>query len=197
MISYEDALRNADSKNELRLRVKLESKRENKPIEGDGDLMIVDDEARPGPVTDRQPFVSNLADSKTTDSGSQPMLNTKPLFKLMVERRASDLFFTCNAPIKIKIEGQIMPVNKQVLSPDEVRAAAFGMMTPEQNEYFKRELEIDFAISEPGLGRFRVAVFYQRGYPAMVLRYITADMPKLDQLGLPDILRDLTVLRAD
>ncbi len=78
-----------------------------------------------------------------------------------------------------------MPVNKQVLSPDEIRAAAFGLMTPEQLEFFKRELEIDFAISEPGLGRFRVAVFYQRGYPAMVLRYITADMPKLDQLGPP------------
>ena len=139
--------------------------------------------------------MNNLADLKVASSGSQPMLNTKPLFKLMVERRASDLFFTCNAPIKIKIEGQIMPVNKQVLSPDEVRAAAFGVMTPEQLEYFKRELEIDFAISEPGLGRFRVAVFYQRGYPAMVLRYITADMPKLDQLGLPDILRDLTMIR--
>jgi twitching motility protein PilU len=139
--------------------------------------------------------VSNLADLKVSSSGSQPTLNTKPLFKLMVERHASDLFFTCNAPIKIKIEGQIVPVNKQVLSPDEVRAAAIGLMTPEQLEYFKRELEIDFAISEPGLGRFRVAVFYQRGYPAMVLRYITADMPKLDQLGLPDILRDLTALR--
>jgi twitching motility protein PilU len=139
--------------------------------------------------------VSNLADLKLSSSGSQPVLNTKPLFKLMVERRASDLFFTCNAPIKIKIEGQIMPVNKQVLTPDEVRAAAFGLMNPDQMEYFKRELEIDFAISEPGLGRFRVAVFYQRGYPAMVLRYITADMPKLDQLGLPDVLRELTLMR--
>ena len=139
--------------------------------------------------------MSSLAELKVSSSGAQPVLNTKPLFKLMVERRASDLFFTCNAPIKIKIEGQIMPVNKQVLSPDEVRAAAFGVMTPEQMEYFKRELEIDFAISEPGLGRFRVAVFYQRGYPAMVLRYITADMPKLDQLGLPDVLRDLTLMR--
>src|SRR5256885_8729822 len=50
-----------------------------------------------------------------------PTLNTKPLFKLMVEKKASDLFFTPNAPIKIKIEGQILPVNKQVLAPDTVR----------------------------------------------------------------------------
>jgi twitching motility protein PilU len=121
--------------------------------------------------------------------------NTRPLFKLMVERRASDLFFTPNAPIKIKIEGQIHAVNKQVLSPDAVRAAAFSLMSPEQIEYFQRELEIDFAISETGLGRFRVAIFYQRGYPAMVMRYITAEMPRIDQLGLPEILTDLTKLK--
>ncbi len=106
------------------------------------------------------------------------VMNTKPLFKLMVEKKASDLFFTSNAPIKIKIEGQIFPVNKQVLPPETVRQAALGLMTAEQIEHFNEELEIDFAISEPGLGRFRVNVFYQRGYPAMVLRYITADMPR-------------------
>jgi twitching motility protein PilU len=124
---------------------------------------------------------------------AQPTLNTKPLFQLMVEKKASDLFFTSNAPVKIKIEGQIFPVNKQVLSPDTVRQAAYGLMTPEQVEYFNEELEIDFAISEPGLGRFRVNVFYQRGYPSMVLRYITADMPRLDVLGLPEILKDLVM----
>src|ERR1700752_1641218 len=56
--------------------------------------------------------------------GGHPTLNTKPLFKLMVEKKASDLFFTSNAPIKIKIEGQILPVNRQVLSPDTVRQTA-------------------------------------------------------------------------
>jgi twitching motility protein PilU len=122
-------------------------------------------------------------------------LQTRPLFKLMVERNASDLFFTSNASIKIKIEGQIHSVNKQVLSPETVRAAAFGLMTPEQIAFFERELEIDFAISEPGLGRFRVAIFYQRGYPAMVMRYITADMPRIDQLGLPELVTDLSKLR--
>ena len=128
---------------------------------------------------------------KLGSTGPQTALNTRPLFKLMVERGASDLFFSSNAPIKIKIEGQIHSVNKQVLSPDAVRSAAFGLMTPEQLEHFQRELEIDFAISEPGLGRFRVNIFYQRGYPAMVLRYITASMPKLEALGLPDVLTDL------
>ena len=125
----------------------------------------------------------------------QPQLNTKPLFKLMVERRASDLFFTANAPIKIKIEGQIYPINKNVLTAEVVRQTAFALMSAEEREFFQRELEIDFAISEPGLGRFRVNVFMQRGYPAIVLRYITADMPRLESLGLPDIVRDLVMLR--
>src|SRR6201997_3551540 len=123
------------------------------------------------------------------------VMNTKPLFKLMVERKASDLFFTCNAPVKIKIEGKIFPVNKQVLSPETVRQAALGLMTQEQIEHFNEELEIDFAISEPGLGRFRVNVFYQRGYPAMVLRYITAEMPRLEDLGMPEIFKDLVMLK--
>ena len=128
-------------------------------------------------------------------SARHPTLNTKPLFKLMVEKKASDLFFTSNAPIKIKIEGQILPVNKQVLSPDTVRQTAFALMSPEQRDHFLQEWELDFAISEPGLGRFRVNVFMQRGYPAMVLRYITADMPRLDTLGLPEVVSELVLLK--
>src|SRR6185437_13046037 len=130
-----------------------------------------------------------------TLAGAPATLNTKPLFKLMVEKKASDLFFTSNAPIKIKIEGQIFPVNKQVLAPETVRQTALALMSTEQREHFLKEWEIDFAISEPGLGRFRVNVFMQRGYPAMVLRYITADMPRLDSLGLPEVMRDLIMMK--
>ena len=128
-------------------------------------------------------------------SGPQSNLNTKPLFKLMAEKQASDLFFTANAPVKIKIEGQIHPVNRNVLTPEVVRQTALALMKPEQREHFLREQEIDFAISEPGLGRFRVNVFLQRGYPAMVLRYISAHMPRFENLGLPEVMRDLVMLR--
>ncbi len=68
-------------------------------------------------------------------------------------------------------------------------------MSAEQLEHFQNELEIDFAISEPGVGRFRAAVFHQRGYPALVLRYISVDTPKLDELGLPDTLSELAMLK--
>jgi twitching motility protein PilU len=127
--------------------------------------------------------------------GSHGTLNTRPLFKLMVEKRASDLFFTANAPIKIKIEGQIFPVNKNILTPEVVKQTAYALMTNEQRDHFLQEFELDFAISEPGLGRFRVNVFLQRGFPAMVLRYISADMPRLDGLGLPEVMRDLIMLK--
>jgi twitching motility protein PilU len=137
-----------------------------------------------------------LSDAVTAAVTSRhPTLNTKPLFKLMVEKKASDLFFTSNSPIKIKIEGQILPVNKQVLSPETVRQTAFALMSAEQREHFVNEWELDFAVSEPGLGRFRVNVFMQRGFPAMVMRYITADMPRLDSLGLPQVVSELTLLK--
>lgn len=118
-------------------------------------------------------------------------MNVKPLFKLMVEKRASDLFFTPYSPVKIKIDGKIMSVNKMELSPKQVRQAAMEIMTEEQLEALARDLEVDFAVSETGLGRFRVNVFHQRGNLALVMRYITAEMPTLEELGMPDTFGDL------
>jgi twitching motility protein PilU len=122
-------------------------------------------------------------------------MNVKPLFKLMVDKKASDLFFTTHAPVMIKIEGKIMPVNKMELTPKMVRQAALELMNENQLEEFTRNLEIDFAVSEPGLGRFRVNIFHQRGNVAMVLRYVTPNLPTLEDLGMPDSLKDLVMLR--
>ena len=122
-------------------------------------------------------------------------MNVKPLFKLMVEKKASDLFFAPYAPAKIKIEGKIMPVNKLEMTPKMVKQAAIELMNDDQLEYFTRELEIDFAISEPGLGRFRVNIFHQRGNVGMVLRYITNELPNLDELGMPEQIKELVMLR--
>ena len=122
-------------------------------------------------------------------------MNVKPLFKLMVDKKASDLFFTTYAPVMIKIDGKIMPVNQVELTPKMVRQAALELMNEQQLEQFTRDLEIDFAISEPGLGRFRINVFHQRGNVAMVLRFFTPELPQLDALGMPDILRDMIMLR--
>ncbi|HSG64588.1 MAG TPA: PilT/PilU family type 4a pilus ATPase [Gammaproteobacteria bacterium] len=122
-------------------------------------------------------------------------MNVKPLFKLMVDKKASDLFFTTHAPVMIKIDGKIMPVNKMELTPKMVRQAALDLMNESQLEEFTRNLEIDFALSEPGLGRFRVNIFHQRGNVAMVLRYVTPKLPTLEELGMPEGLKDLVMLR--
>ena len=128
-------------------------------------------------------------------AGAPAGMNIRPLFRLMVERNASDIFLSANAPIRIKIEGHIYPINKDLLSPDAVRAASMTLMSTAQLEIFRRDLEIDFAVSQPGLGRFRVNVFMQRGSPSMVMRYISATTPRLETLGLPDELVGLAKLR--
>jgi len=122
-------------------------------------------------------------------------MNVEPLFQLMVDKQASDLFFTCFAPVKIKIDGKIMPVNKLELSPKMVRQAAMELMTEDQLENFGRELEIDFAISKAGLGRFRVNIFQQRGNIGMVLRYISSTLPDLDVLLMPPLLKELVMFK--
>ena len=120
-------------------------------------------------------------------------MNLKPLLKLMADRNASDLFFTQKAPIKIKIEGQILSLGKDELTTEQVKEACHGVMTDDQIAHLEKELEIDFAISRPGLGRFRANVFYQRGNLAMVLRFVTLDVPRLDAIHVPEILTKLSM----
>ena len=122
-------------------------------------------------------------------------MNVEPLFRLMVDKKASDLFFTCFAPVKIKIDGKIMSVNKLELTPKMVKQAALELMDEDQLEEFTRELEIDFALSKAKLGRFRVNIFHQRGNIGMVLRYIASDLPDLDRLLMPQVIKELVMFR--
>ncbi|HEU5398128.1 MAG TPA: PilT/PilU family type 4a pilus ATPase [Gammaproteobacteria bacterium] len=118
-------------------------------------------------------------------------MNISPYLKLMVEKNASDLYLTSNAPVKIKIEGKQVPVGKTLLTPELVRDAAYGIMNEKQRKSYEVKHECDFAIAEEGVGRFRVNVFVQRGQVAMVLRYIPSSVPKFETLKLPPILKDL------
>lgn len=113
------------------------------------------------------------------------------LFKLMAEKQASDIYVSAGAPIHIKIQGQTMPINQQVMQPAMVERMAFEMMTPEQIAVFeqKKEMNLSFGVQE--LGNFRVNVFYQRGSVAIVVRFVQGDIPRLDALGLPTVLADV------
>ena len=114
-------------------------------------------------------------------------------FRLMAEKRASDLFFSAGAPVCIKIEGEIRPVNQQVFDAAMVKRVAYALMTEEQIRTFEAKWEMNFGLSVPNCGRFRVNVFRQRGSVAMVIRYITDQVPSIDSLGLPPVLKDLVM----
>ncbi|HQR53975.1 MAG TPA: PilT/PilU family type 4a pilus ATPase [Burkholderiales bacterium] len=114
-----------------------------------------------------------------------------PLFKLMQEKQASDLFFTMGAPIQIKINGTAMPLNAQVLDGAAVKRIAYEMMSEEQIREFEETLEMNFSYRMPEVGNFRVNVFRQRASVGMVIRYVRAEVPHVDDLRLPPVLKEL------
>lgn len=116
-----------------------------------------------------------------------------PLFKLMADKQASDMFFTAGAPIQIKINGTVMPVNNQVLDPAAVKRIAYEVMNEDQIKAYESELEMNFAVGRAELGSFRLNVFRQRGAAAMVIRFIKPDIPTVEQLKLPSVLKELVM----
>ena len=121
-------------------------------------------------------------------------MDITPYLKLMVEKAASDLFFTSGAQIKIKIEGTLQSVGKSSLTKELVEAAAFRIMDGRVRQEFESAMEVDVAIAlDDGSARFRVNVFRQRGCVAMVLRLIPSKIPSIKDLGLPEILSDVVM----
>src|SRR5690554_5537307 len=107
------------------------------------------------------------------------------LLQIMVEKGASDLFITTGVPPSIKINGKVVPVTTNKLSPEKCRETVLSVMTDSQRKDFVRDKELNFAISARGVGRFRVSAFYQRNLVAMVCRRIEINIPNLENLGLP------------
>ena len=117
------------------------------------------------------------------------------LLKLMVNRKGSDLFLTAEFPPAIKVDGAVARVSPQPLSPNHTMALARSIMSDRQMAEFERTKECNFAISPAGIGRFRVNAFIQQGRVGMVLRTIPADIPTIDQLGLPQVLKDVAMTK--
>ncbi|MDD3447497.1 MAG: PilT/PilU family type 4a pilus ATPase [Gammaproteobacteria bacterium] len=118
-------------------------------------------------------------------------MDITPLLKLMVEKNASDLFFSTGTVPHLNIEGETLPVGKTPLPPGKVKDIAYGVMNRKQIDEFEETMECNFAIALPGVGRFRANVFRQRGEVGMVLRQIKSVIPSLESLRLPMILKDL------
>ena len=117
------------------------------------------------------------------------------LLRLMLGKKASDMFITAGFPPAMKIDGKMTPISKQVLSPQQAREIARAIMNDKQTAEFDASNECNFAIGMPGVARFRVNAFVQRGSVGLVFRTITTKIPKFEDLGLPEVLKDIAMTK--
>ena len=117
------------------------------------------------------------------------------LLRLMIGKKASDMFITAGFPPAMKIDGKMTPVSQQVLSAQQAREIARSVMNDKQTAEFDASSECNFAIGLPGVARFRVNAFVQRGSVGLVFRTITTKIPKFEDLGLPEILKDIAMTK--
>ena len=117
------------------------------------------------------------------------------LLKLLVSRNGSDLFITSDFPPALKVDGKITKVSPQALHAGHTLALARSVMNDRQTAEFERTMECNFAISPPGIGRFRVNAFMQQGKVGMVLRVIPGTPPTIDGTGLPQILKEIAMTK--
>ncbi len=117
------------------------------------------------------------------------------LLKAMLGKKASDLFISNDFPPSMKIDGKMTPATAQRLTPVHTKALAYAIMNDKQKAEFEVEKECNFAISPEGIGRFRVNVFMQQNHMGMVLRTITTEIPKFDDLGLPPVLKEVVMTK--
>ncbi|MES2534071.1 MAG: PilT/PilU family type 4a pilus ATPase [Pseudomonadota bacterium] len=115
------------------------------------------------------------------------------LLKLMVSRNGSDLFITADFPPAIKVDGKLTKLSAQPLSAQHTLALTRSVMNDRQVAEFERTKECNFAISPTGIGRFRINAFVQQGKVGMVMRTIPAKLPTIDGLGMPQVLKDITL----
>lgn len=113
------------------------------------------------------------------------------LLKMLIEKEGSDLFLTTGAPPSIKAYGRLTPLIDTKLPPGLVKKIAYQIMDEDQIAAFEKSPEMNLAVAEPDIGRFRVNIFKQRGEVALVARHIKTDIPSVESLGLPPILKEL------
>ena len=117
------------------------------------------------------------------------------LLRLMIARKASDLFITAGFPPAMKIDGKLTPVNNQSLTAQHSAELARAVMSDKQAAEFEATKECNFAVHPADIGRFRVNAFVQQGRVGLVLRTITTKIPNLDEMGLPEVLKDISMTK--
>ncbi|MDD3934794.1 PilT/PilU family type 4a pilus ATPase [Rhodoferax sp.] len=113
------------------------------------------------------------------------------ILRLMPEKHASDIYLSANAPATIRINGECIPINSQILPPDAPLTLLAEVLPPERIQELQKSHELNMALSLPGIGRFRISAMVQRSSVAVVIRHINNDIPPLATLGLPSSLAEL------
>jgi len=113
------------------------------------------------------------------------------LFQLMAERQASDIFVSAGAPIHIKINGAIVPINQQIMEPSVIQKMGYEMLSAEQVARFEKDRELNISFGRKDVGNFRINFFWQRSSIGIVVRFIQSDIPVLHTLGLPPVLEEI------
>ncbi len=117
------------------------------------------------------------------------------LLRMMVQKDGSDLFITAGAVPSMKVDGEMKPLSNQALSPQHTQVLVSAIMNDKQRAEFEETQECNFAISLPGVSRFRVNAFTQRGSVGVVLRVIRSEIPEFEDLNLPPILKDISMTK--
>ncbi|MEJ2479807.1 MAG: PilT/PilU family type 4a pilus ATPase [Acidihalobacter sp.] len=118
-------------------------------------------------------------------------MKMEPYLRLMGEHNASDMYFTTGAPVTVRIEGEMRPVGRNAMMPGTIKQLAYSILGEDQIADFENDKELNLGISLPEVGRFRINVYLQRGEVSMVVRYIKTNIPSIESLNLPPVLKDL------
>jgi twitching motility protein PilU len=122
-------------------------------------------------------------------------MNIEALLERVVQDQASDGFISAGAPPSIKVDGKIFPITETPVTEEEARELVLSTMREDQKETFLKHHECNYALSYEDLGRFRASAFVQRGKCGLVVRRINTDIPTIDELGLPPIIKELSMTK--
>ena len=123
------------------------------------------------------------------------MIDVPGLLRTLVENDGSDLHLKVGVPPLIRVDGALRRLDGERLTPQDTQDVAWSILPPDRRNGLDKNKETDFALSMPGMGRFRANVFYQRGSVTIVLRRVRVGSPTFDELGLPPVVKELAEMQ--
>ncbi|MCF6194804.1 MAG: type IV pili twitching motility protein PilT, partial [Kangiellaceae bacterium] len=118
-------------------------------------------------------------------------MDFKKYLRALVQHDGSDLYLTFDAPPSAKFQGELKPLSRNRMTSEQLNEIAKSLINEDQQQQFENKPEMNLALDEPSIGRFRINIFKQRTHIAMVIRNIKVEIPNADDLGLPAVLKEI------